>query len=263
MKRKTITNLLYFLLSLLLGLLAGYLYFLHFLQQIALSNLKTWLILIYLITFYSTLGYFAIKKIIVPHLKFYLPHQQLLWISGCLLAGIWLTFAIPLPLPTPPASPHSLEIIATGKKNPLSQGSEVWVTGLFLSNGDQVLISEFTLNGDWEIREGVPLSYKNQPAHLYWQGKSSSSLHLVLLSHPWSGKIKLLWDGQEDVIDLYSNTDENKEIILELKPPKKPWYFSLLIYGGSGLWIGMVLLIVMLFLVGDYKNFSTDHASIL
>jgi hypothetical protein len=235
--------------SLTIGILAGILYYLYFLQFIPMSNLKSGLTLVYLVIFFSCLVYFVIYKYVLPKLCTYLPLHRIFWIIGSLLAGIWLAFAIPLPIPMFFPSPHTLEIIATGQKNALSQGSEVWISGLFTPDGNQVPVTDFSLVGDWEIRDGVPLSYKNQPAQLYWKGKPSGSLKLVLLSHPWSGKVNIIWDGREELVDLYSSTGDKKEMLLEVKAPNKPWYFYTLFYLGGGILLGLVLLLITLLIV--------------
>jgi len=248
-KNKSRINYIYLIISFIFGIIAGCLYFLYFLQQISMSIQKNLFILLYLIAFFTILIYFVIIKILIPHLRIYSPRQRALWLIGCLIGGIWLALAIPLPMPPPLATNHTLEIIATGKKNPLSQGKEVWVIGLFLPNGKQIPPSEFTLKGDWEIRDGIPLSYKNQPSQLYWQGRAAGDLRLVFVSHPWSGKVKVIWDGQEEVVDLYSSIAETKEILVEGTRTSPSKYIKILGCIGEGSLLGLILLVLSTWMI--------------
>jgi membrane protease YdiL (CAAX protease family) len=165
------------------GLSAACAYYLHFLQLNLAQTGERLLVIGYLIILFSGLAYLVLMRFIRPRLEQFSRRAQIAWIVLALLLGAFLLLVIPIRRPAL-TTHHQLEIVATGQKNPASQGSEVWVTGLLLDGGDRVAASAFELDGNWELRDGVPLSHQQQPAKLRWQGAVESEAKLRLLSHP-------------------------------------------------------------------------------
>jgi hypothetical protein len=215
-------------LSILLGVPIGITYYLFLLEDIPLAGVKGVLSLLYLSMLFSGLIYLLLFILILPRLSKFSPRAKALWLTGSLLAGMWLAIAIPLPIPpTMSLITHTLEVIATGQKDPRSQGSEVWVTGLYLTDGNKLDITNFTLGDGWIVRDGVIVSFQYQPAILSWKGAVDGNLRLTLVAHPWSGFAKIILDGSSQELNLYSDPGTSKEISFQLSPTP-PWYYYLL-----------------------------------
>jgi len=117
---------------------------------------------------------------------------------------------------------HRLEIVATGEKNEQSHNSEVWVQGIWDEGERPISLSALSLDEGWEVRDGVPLSYRNQPATLTWQGTIAGGLKLQLGRHDWSGEALIRWDGEEQTFDLYSPTPQSQIVKLQVQE-KRYW----------------------------------------
>jgi hypothetical protein len=237
-------------LSILLGAPSGIVYYLFLLEHTPLSGVKSVISLLYLSMLFSGLVYLLLFIFILPRLSKYSPRAKLPWLIGSLLAGIWLAIAIPLPIPAIFPMTHNLEVIATGQKDPRSQGSEVWLTGLYLPDGSKVDVNNFTLGEGWIVRDGVPVSYQYQPAVLSWQGAVDGNLRLTLVAHPWSGFVQIVLDGRSQELNLYNDPGTSKEISFQLSTPPH-WYYYLLIYFGFGV---IFMMLLSCFMIVFYKK---------
>jgi hypothetical protein len=168
----------------------------------------------------TVLAYLVVLRGTWPRLADRSRLARALWILGSGVAAGLLILVIPLTLPSPPlpyAPLQHLEIVATGQRNPKAKSSELWVQGLIRPDGSRVAPEEFVLEGRWEIRDGVPLSFRSQPATLRWAGRLRGDAKLRLMSHPWSGIVEITWNGQPRTIDLYADPATSKVIPLRLE----------------------------------------------
>lgn len=224
------------------GSAAAYALSLHVFGEFA-SNIATGLRAAALALGAALLTYLILFWVLPPRLGRLRRSVTIVVLAGALAAGIGV--ALCLPTPQPPT--HHLELVATGRKNPAALGSEVWVKGLYLVDATPVPPRAFTLTGDWEIRSGVPISYRAQPATLRWSGRlkeipeftlpgawrvqdgqaeyradaeAGQTRHvnrdatLRLLSHPYSGIVRITWNDQVQTVDLYSSTTTDRIIPL-------------------------------------------------
>ncbi len=228
-----------------IGLCSAFSYYMHFLQTRLSTPGEQILLLMYLTGLFAALAYFLLFRFAVPRLQILSRRVKVAWVVVSCLIGIFLLIVIPVHLPSL-ASQHRLEIVATGQKNPASQGSEVWVTGLFLNNGTQVDTADFQLDGKWEMRNGVPLSYQQQPATLRWQGMVDGDVKLRLLSHPWSGVVAINWDGVSQTVDLYAESGTQKDIILPAGAAS-PGLPSL-VFAADAITMGMLVVVISIWL---------------
>ncbi len=233
------------IISVFVGAAAALAYFVYFLQsQVGRSGEQVFVFL-YLVALFSVGVYPLLIHFVLPRLRTFSRRAQVAWVIASLSTGMFLLVVTPVRLPVM-STLHHLEITATGQKNQAALGSELWVTGLFRANGTQVDSAEFTLNGDWEVRDGVPLSYRHQPAALVWQGQLDGDVQLHLLSHPWSGIVTVTWDGATQTIDLYSPTGTRKDIALPVRI-EVSWQ-SVMIFLAGAISLGTLLLVISIWL---------------
>lgn len=101
-----------------------------------------------------------------------------------------------------------LRIEATGEKNELSQGFEVWV--LEVRSGDKPISLEPYANESWALQGNGLVSIQPQPAVL----DLSVPLHgddisVMFLSHSYSGSVNITINGQATSQDLFSEQPTN------------------------------------------------------
>jgi hypothetical protein len=200
------------------GLAAALAYASQFLGLWTQSTTRQLLTLGYLTAFFGLIAFGAWRRVLRPRWLTFAPAGRRAWLIGASLCAAWLVIAIPIS-PRLPPSRHTLDIIATGQRNPAARGSEVWLQRLERSDGLPLPLTDLQPQGDWEMRDNVWLSYQNQPATLRWQGALEGHLRLILTAHPWSGLVRVIWDGQERMVDLYDPVGTTREITLAVAPP--------------------------------------------
>jgi len=238
---------------LLLGAFIAYPYLEWLRSDTGLSSRRGLLfIFAYASFFFGTLVYFLLYKYVLPVLIFFPKKWRWFWIIFSVCFGVWLSIAIPIDFPSRP-DPFEVNIIATGEKNPQSNGSEVWVSRIVTSNG-KVPTEDFVAGEGWEIREGLWFSRFSNGA-LIWKGTSQSSIQLVFVSHPWSGIVEVVWNGQSQRVDLYDPS--GKEIALDLEPllPNNPSLLKQAIFVlGTGFGIGLIILMLGTWLLKQVES---------
>ena len=230
------------LVAVLIGFAAAYTlslrFFGSFVDDIATGVQATMLVLCI-----ALLAYIILFRVLPPRLKRFRATATIALSLAALSFGIGLAGVLPTPRPVT----HHLEIVATGQQNPAALGSEVWVTELRLADGTKVPSRAFTREGDWEIRDGVPISHQAQPATLRWSGfpkvvpeavvhgtwriqnlqssipaesearvtrRETRNAALHFLSHPHSGIARITWNDHVRTVDLYSPAKTERVIPL-------------------------------------------------
>ena len=145
---------------------------------------------------------------------------RVFWLLGCTLIAWLLLRALPVSSPKP-QSFGTLTLTATGKRNPQALGSEVWVQALRGRDGTRGGPGAWERTGEWELRDGVWLSYQRQPATLRWQGWAAQPLTLELLSHTHSGIVRYEWNGETREVDLH-HPEAERHLRLELPRHRRP-----------------------------------------
>jgi len=191
----------------------------------------------------------AIGRVIAPQLSSSTASSAAAWLIAAGAAAIILTVAIPLPVGGP-MEWHRLQIINLGLKNPQSEAFDLTVVSIGVRTGGLVPPSELQLNGDWEVRDGQPVSYQNLPASLEWQGRAPLGLNIRVVSHHRSGIVLVRFDGRDQVIDLYRPDAVVREIAVS-SPNASPhaatfWSIGLFLVHVVGL--GVLCLAVTLWL---------------
>jgi hypothetical protein len=229
------------IISIFVGAAAALTYFIYFLQSQIAGPSEQALVFLYLVVLFSVGAYLLLFRFVLPRLRTFSRRAQVAWVIVSFLTSVFLLIVISGRLPAL-ATLHRLEITATGQKNQAAQGSELWVTGLFRADDTQVNSGEYIMNGEWEVRDGVPLSYLHQPATLIWQGELDGDLQLRFLSHPWSGVVTVTWDGAAQTIDLYSPTGTRKDMVLPVKP-EVSWQ-SIIVFLADAISLGALILAI-------------------
>jgi hypothetical protein len=151
------------------------------------------------------------------------PLERRLWLATCLVGGLLVVAVVPVRPPGYPLGPmQELEIVATGEKHPDARGSEVWLQRVQRSDGSAIEPRAFTFDGAWELRDGVPLSYQDQPARLRWRGRLRADPTLVFVSHPWSGVVEVTFNGATQRIDLYAKEADALQLTLSARKAWRP-----------------------------------------
>src|SRR5438552_9103018 len=151
-----------------------------------------------------------------------------LWIVAGLAVGTMARVVIPI-YPAERTNQVHLVIVATGEKNPAASASEVWVYGLFDAEGDRLVpATAFARTGAWTVRDGVAVSHEQQPGTLSWEGALPRDVELRLLSHPWSGMVRVESRGGTRQLDLYAATERMKKLSLRGGRPRVWWEQALL-----------------------------------
>jgi hypothetical protein len=196
----------------------SFFYFFSFLGIENYSIYKSIFTGIYLIVLFSVLIYYLFYHFAFPSLKRngYSSRIQRGLLAGMILAGFFLFHTIPLQMPHFPVK-QTLEIAATGLKNPQSQGSEIRIVGLYNANGTAIDFSQFHKAGDWAIVDGQLMSSSKTNSTLEFIQTENYDLKLVLIAHPWSGIVKVTWDGESQTIDLYENPGTPRQILLKYR----------------------------------------------
>lgn len=238
------------LLSILVGLCLAFVYYgLFFLSEVQSIGRAVFYSL-YLVALFLFISYILIIKYAMPKVKsrFGASRSQLAFLLGVFLFGQCLAFAIPIKVPSIPAD-QRLKIIATGDKNPNSQGFEVWIVGLFTQDGVPIDWDTFQPGPGWIIRDNQYLIVPDQQSALLWENRVDGNFQLKLTASPWSGIVKIDWNGEGQIVDLYSETNGTITIDLPSKPFTQASVFRNVFLISSGIAISLVLLCLSLWIL--------------
>lgn len=194
---------------------------------------------------WSLIGYFSFLGALVIILSFIVNYRlrrwcrswltfrtNILWaLTSLLVAGLAMVI-IPITVRLPlDARLHTLEIVATGEKNPDAQSASIGIISAQWINGIPLNDSEIHLSGSWRLRDGILFSLPDQPASIKWSGEAIDHLSLTLVSSPTSGIVKIIWDGQVQSIDLYNQQYRQQTILLSkniLMKQQPKWWLLLI-----------------------------------
>lgn len=141
-----------------------------------------------------------------------------------------------------------LKITATGNKNELSQGSEVWIDYVKV-DGNDVNLNDYTyLNSEW-IFSSSGLYHEGENADFTMYLNVNETLEIGLGQHAWSG-ISEIWveDHLIGQYDLYYESPQLLEIDLSDSIVLQPLsYFYYVVVGG--IWLILYTLYYILFSV--------------
>ena len=128
------------------------------------------------------------------------------------IGGIWL-YAVPIG--NAPQGHAEVTVEVLHGKSPEAQGREVWLR--LERDGTDVPPHELIQNGKWQEKAPFLLAIDPaDPTAVHWEGHYTNNLRLVFVSHPWSGRVRVTWNGQQRDIDLYRAIASDSGYALEL-----------------------------------------------
>ena len=141
------------------------------------------------------------------------PAARLAWLAVCLGAAALLVLLIPGFTPHPPRL-HTLEIRASGGKNPASAGSEVSLLRLLLGQ-EPLGFEQLTPRGIWQTSPREMLSDGPQPASLFYRFRypADHSLQVIFAAGPAGGEALVDLDGESKRVDLYDPQPDRKRSV--------------------------------------------------
>lgn len=121
-------------------------------------------------------------------------------IACALVGGTILLFA--LPISPAPISVADVSISVLDGKSESSQGREIWLR--LERDGKDVPFSEFRQSGQWVDKAPFLVAVApSVPTSMAWRGSYAGSLRLIFVSHAWSGRARVTWNGMQRDLDLY------------------------------------------------------------
>lgn len=114
---------------------------------------------------------------------------------------------------------HDLRINATGQHTKGAQGNEVWVQVTGESASCDRLREWNKIDKAWNYKSGYLIANQNDPAKLTWAGFLSPThdCRLLFIKHSWSGIVKIVYNNELTIIDLYSTKGGTEEFALTVK----------------------------------------------
>ena len=232
----------------LVGLLIAYVFLIQMLGDIAVTKAFSFLVFFLLFLLGPVLAYFL-------QVRFAFPcslqetgslRGTLLWLGGMFLAGGFITLVYPISVPNALAQ-ADLQIITTADKNPLAASYDVKLIGLYQLNGEPIPLSSMRIGSLWKYQDNQNISSnKKALSKLQFGKKRADGFTLKFLASESSGIIKIVWNGSEQLVDLYSTHDDVRTIQL----PQNRLLLALqcLYWISSALLIGLVLFILSVYL---------------
>ena len=129
-------------------------------------------------------------------------------------------------------------------------GSEVWLREAYRSGDFPIDKSEFSLDGGWQSKNDMLVSYQAQPATLTWSGSTNSDIKLVFLSHDWSGEVKVTLNGQSQMVNLYSPVETSKSIVLPVQGGGSTNLVNVFFFSMTSISISFLLLVLSMWISG-------------
>lgn len=210
---------------------------------------KALFMVLYLWGLFSLLAYYLLYRVTYPRFREggYSIRQFYGLLAGLAGCGVFLAVVIPVHVPQQPARQH-LEIIATGNRNEQAQGREVRLVGLYGSDGTAIGFGQFRSDSaSWAEQDNQLIAKDHFPANLLWEADLNEPIRLMFIAHPWSGIVRVVWNGQTHEIDLYSQQPTTKEVVF--KPSITRPAFEIYYYPVVGILIAVILLVLLTFFV--------------
>lgn len=232
--------------SFIFGVFLGFFYLYKFLNIGDFSKNQLVFLGLYLALFFSFIAYIILFVYAFPRLNEsgYSKKFQFSFFVISILLGCFFNFAIPVQFN--PGSQQQLKIIATGNKNINALGNEVRLINVIQGNSHKVRFDKLTKTGNWQEIDGVLLTYPSPKSTITWTTFDNQPIWLEFIAHPWSGIIKIDWNGNTHLVDLYNTESTTYKIQLEPNKSNNIW-LSIYALISTGLTVGLIILFISTF----------------
>ena len=204
---------------------------------------------------------FLLYLTIQPRLIGYSKRQNAIWLSLSMVAGVLLTFAIPVESKTS-LPVHTLVLVSTGKQNQLANNHEIWLANITTSGRMYTNDLIHICKGEWESKEGMLFSRQNQPDRIKCSIQTNQDIYVRFITNENSGIVQLRFDQQPLMReDLYAPTDGIREFIFKVHPGKRVTLAALLFGLASGVWIGLLIFVASIHLVARRNPSIAEESS--
>ncbi len=171
-------------------------------------------------------------------------NRKLLWVLISLFLGLCVALIGGKLKPVYLFLPHqSLFITTENEKNPLSTGKQVGING-FSTDLGWVSFSQLIKEGEWEVTDTNILKHSSgEPATINWVGRTGSQARLIFITGPDAGRVKVIWNGASEILDLYSPIMGEQEKIQDFPIPIYAYFPGFLAWWGLASLIFFFLLL--------------------
>ena len=149
------------------------------------------------------------------------PGRKILLAAGLSILAVLFIFSFTYE-PPPFPEKHLLTITPSEERNPLSEGSSVEMASLSTvtlpsQKSKRIPVSQLAITGSWQgsgNEFGIKAS-ESTGTSVSFERFMQAGIIIEFLTGPRSGKVQIFWDGEEQILDLYSLTPAARTIHLE------------------------------------------------
>ena len=237
-------------LSGLLGLSGAAICFADLVDSRFPNTISDILIILLLSALFSVAVYYGLFRFALPLLAPLSFRSKMGCLCASLAAGLILVVIIPVHNPALLKN-HQLRVFTTGQRNPEAKGNQITVAELIRIHKDGSM-EHLYRHSDKVNLEKHPESpaTTQKPTIFTWNGKirGSAKLMLGLLRDPTAGIAKVVWNGDEETLDLYAPSKNSGIIYLDLFAPIEASLFSRLLFACHVAILGLLVFITSVWL---------------
>ncbi len=114
---------------------------------------------------------------------------------------------------------------------------------------------KLTKTGNWQETDGTLLTYPSPKSTIMWSIYDNQPVWLEFIAHPWSGVVKIIWNNNTHIIDLYNAESTTYRIQLKPNVSNNKW-LSIYAVFSTGLTFGICILLKSNFFLFFIKPIS-------
>jgi hypothetical protein len=237
-----------------IGLCLAISYYFHNLQSLIGTVGSAVVVFGYLVLLFMAISHFVFRALSLdrPQSAPTEARNQLAWAGLAVVVGFAATMVIPIERVSL-LREQSLQIRSLGERNPESRGDEVWILGVQQENGGELLPDD-VYGPEWSELNGAHYTAQDGPAEVSWTGRLDQDIVVKLLRHPWSGLAEVTWNGETQVVDLYSDPGANEVIFLQPREDVLYQSIRMLVWATDSIWSGSLILLIAVAILRAMKQ---------
>lgn len=241
----------------LIGFLIAYVVLVQILGRTVATKAQSFFVFLLFSVLGGALAYLLLVRFALPQSRKEAGSlkRSFLWFGGMTLAGAYFILVLPLSIPSALAQTN-IQIITSGDKNSQATNSEVVLIGLYSSNGKPINLSTMRLGNQWKLQDNQIISpNKKALSKLQADNKNADGYELKFITNDSSGIIRIVWDGSEQLVDLYST----KTGVRTIKLPQNRLLrlLQVLFWISTALLTGLCLFVLTVFLITHHWSPSS------